>query len=109
MRTDYCLVFCTCPDRESALRLADVLVAGGLAACVNLIPGLTSVYRWEGRVERAEEHLLLIKTESAGYQALEAAIKAHHPYELPEIIAVPVERGSSAYLQWITACLHSHA
>jgi periplasmic divalent cation tolerance protein len=82
-----------------------MLVERRLAACVNIAPGLTSVYLWEGRIERAEEHLLLIKTGVSAYDGLEAAIREHHPYELPEIVAVPIERGSRDYLQWITECL----
>jgi periplasmic divalent cation tolerance protein len=109
MSTEYCLVLCTCPDAEAASHLAEVLVAGRHATCVNLVPGLTSVYPWEGKIETATEHLLLIKTEAAVFGELEAAIQAHHPYELPEIIAVPIVRGSNDYLEWISAWLHRKA
>jgi len=101
MNTNRLIVFCTCPDRETALRLAETLVERELAACVNVVPGLTSVYRWQGRRETAEESLLLIKTRTDAYPALEEAIRALHPYELPEIIAVPIERGLATYLAWI--------
>jgi periplasmic divalent cation tolerance protein len=82
------------------------LITERLAGCVNIVPGLASVYPWEGKVEKAQEHLLLIKTETDSFAALEAFIKTRHPYELPEIIAVPVVRGSVDYLEWITAWLH---
>jgi periplasmic divalent cation tolerance protein len=95
------LVYCTCPDHDSALRIAQALVDRQLAACVNLVPGLTSVYRWQGDTETAQEVLLLIKTRQAVYPELEAALLALHPYELPEIIAVPIEAGLPAYLSWI--------
>lgn len=99
--TDLFLLYTTCPDEESGQRIAESLVAGGLAACVNLIPGLTSIYRWEGRMERAREVLLLAKTTEARLPALQEAIRAGHPYELPEIIAVPVAQGLTPYLDWV--------
>ena len=103
MPADYCLVLCSCPEANVANALATALVEQRLAACVNVMPGVTSVYGWEGRVETASEHLLLIKTEPAGYAALEAFIKDRHPYQVPEIIAIPVEQGSHDYLDWISA------
>ena len=93
--------FCTCPDRQVADRLADALVAEGLAACVNIVPGLHSVYRWEGAIERSDETLLLIKTTQAGLSALSSRIVALHPHELPEVVAVEVAGGLSAYLDWV--------
>ena len=102
MSEESLLAYCTCPDRETALRIAETLVDKQLAACVNLIPGLTSVYRWQGRREGAEEVLLLIKTRRTVYPDLEQAILALHPYELPEIIAVPVVAGLAAYLAWVS-------
>ena len=95
------LVYCTCPDSDTALRIAMALVDQQLAACVNVVPGLTSVYRWQGQTETSQEVLLLIKTRQAVYPELEAALLALHPYELPEIIAVPIEAGLPAYLSWI--------
>ncbi len=95
------LVYCTCPDHDTALRIAKALVDQQLAACVNVVPGLTSVYRWQGRTETAQEVLLLIKTRQAVYPELEAALLAMHPYELPEIIAVSLTHGLPAYLQWV--------
>lgn len=95
------LVYCTCPDHDTALRIAQALVERQLAACVNLVPDLTSVYRWQGQTETVREVLLLIKTRQSVYPALEAALLTLHPYELPEIIAVPIETGLPAYLSWI--------
>lgn len=101
----YHLIYCTCPDREVATRIATHLIAEKLAACVNILPGVHSVYEWQGQTEMAEEHLLLIKSRKGHYAAIETAIKALHPYEIPEIIAVAVERGSEEYLKWIDSCL----
>lgn len=99
---DECLIcLCTCPDREVAEALARRLVGEGLAACVNIVPGLTSVYRWQGEVETASEVLLLAKTTASRYPALEAALVAAHPYELPEVIGVSIHSGLPGYLQWL--------
>lgn len=98
---DHLLVYCTCPDETSARRLANTLVDDGLAACVNILPGVESVYRWAGARESAQEHLLIIKTRSAAYPHLENTLTRLHPYELPEIIAVPITQGSKSYLAWI--------
>jgi periplasmic divalent cation tolerance protein len=97
------LVLTNLPDRAAAERLAGSLVENRLAACVNILAPCQSVYRWKGAVQHDEEHPLLIKSTAEGYPALEAAIRAGHPYELPEIIAVPIERGLPAYLEWIAA------
>jgi len=107
MSTEYCLVLCTCPDAATARALADALVADRQAACVNILPGLASVYPWEGKLETAAEQLLLIKAGSARFDELEAFIKARHPYQVPEIIAVPIVAGSADYLQWMAAWLDS--
>lgn len=88
-------------------RLARLLVESELAACVQLVPQITSVYRWQGKVEQAGETLLLIKTTRAIYVELEAAIKQNHPYQTPEIIALPVEAGSSEYLNWLKVSIKS--
>jgi len=103
MPADYCLVLCSCPDVDIANELAVALVEQRLAACVNLLPGVTSVYGWQGRVETASEQLLLVKTETAGFAGLEVFIKQRHPYEVPEIIAIPLEQGSQDYFDWISA------
>jgi periplasmic divalent cation tolerance protein len=96
------LVITNLPDRAAAERLADTLIDGRLAACVNILSPCRSVYRWKGEVQHDEEFPLLIKTTRERYAALEQAIRAGHPYELPEIIAVPVERGLPGYLDWVT-------
>jgi len=101
MESDYCVVLNTCPDAASAENIARSLVERKLAACVNILPGLRSIYTWKGACETAEEHLLIIKTLSAAYPALEQTIIELHPYELPEIIAVPLASGLSGYLAWI--------
>ena len=101
------LVFCTCPDRGTALELANHLVDAGVAACVSITADLTSVYRWQGRLEQSEESLLLIKTSEERYQDLEDAIRTRHPYELPEVIAVPIEKGLANYLQWVQQCTNA--
>jgi periplasmic divalent cation tolerance protein len=101
--TDVLLCYCTCPDAASAARLAETLVEERLAACVNRLPGVASTYRWEGKVVTDSEELLLIKTTAARFEALQARLLALHPYELPELIAVPIERGHAAYLDWVRA------
>ncbi|HVB47806.1 MAG TPA: divalent-cation tolerance protein CutA [Burkholderiales bacterium] len=95
------LVLTNLPDRAAAERLAEALIAQRVAACVNILAPCRSVYRWREGVQHAEEHPMLIKTSAERYPALEAAIRAGHPYELPEIVAVPVERGLPAYLDWV--------
>src|SRR5205809_2745411 len=97
------LVLTNLPDRAAAERLADTLVAKNLAACVNILAPCRSVYRWKGAVQHDEEHPLLVKTTSERYAELERAIRGAHPYELPEIIAVPIERGLPEYLEWVSA------
>ena len=104
MPTSTLLTLCTCPDRETAEQIANALVDQGLAACINLMPQITSIYKWEGKRERSDEILLLIKTSRERYSDLERAILSLHPYELPEIIAVPVERGLAGYLNWVEKC-----
>jgi periplasmic divalent cation tolerance protein len=104
MEQDYegtLLVLTNMPDREGALRLARALIERRLAACVNVLTGCASVYRWKGRVEQADEIPVLVKTRAARYPELEAAIRELHPYELPEILAVPLARGLPDYLQWV--------
>ena len=97
------IVITNAPDREIALKIARALIERKLAACVNILAECTSVYRWRGKLETATEVPLLIKTRAAIYPELEAAIKSLHPYELPEIVAVPIERGSPEYLEWVNA------
>jgi len=97
------LVFTNLPDRASAERLADLLLEQRLAACVNILAPCRSVYRWKGALQHDEEHPMLVKTSAERYPALEQALREGHPYELPEIIAVPIERGLPAYLDWVAA------
>lgn len=97
------LVLTNLPDRAAAERLASALIEKRLAACVNILAPCQSVFRWKNDVQHDEEHPMLIKTTAEQYPALEAAIRAGHPYELPEIIAVPIERGLPAYLDWVAA------
>jgi periplasmic divalent cation tolerance protein len=99
------MILCTCPDAATAELLARKLISARLAACVNILPGITSVYEWQGQLETTQEHLLLIKSHQDRYPAIEATLKNLHPYQLPEIIAIAIERGSSDYLKWIDSCL----
>ncbi len=98
---DVLLVLSTCPDMATARRLAGVMVERRLAACVNQLPGLGSTYRWEGKVAHEKEVLLLIKTTAERYPALAQTLAELHPYELPEIVAVPVTTGLPGYLAWV--------
>jgi len=95
------LVLCTCPSLSEADAVATALLEERLAACVNRLPGIKSLYRWKGRVTHDDEILLLIKTSADLFERLEKTIKTHHPYETPEIIAVPIVAGSTEYLRWI--------
>ena len=97
------LVLTNLPDRAVAERLAETLIEKRVAACVNILTPCRSVYRWKGSVQHDEEHPMLIKTTTEAYPALESAIRAGHPYELPEIIAVTIERGLPAFIDWVAA------
>ena len=99
------IVLTNAPDRATAQKIAQALVEQKLAACVNILAECTSVYRWRGSVETATEVPLVIKTRAAIYAQVEAAIKRLHPYELPEIVAVSMARGSSEFLDWINLSL----
>ena len=101
MSSEAILVLTNLPDPQSAAQLAEKLIGERLAACVNILAPCTSMYRWQGKLETAQETPLLIKTLRVHYGKLEQAIRTHHPYELPEIIAVPVERGLPEYLGWV--------
>ncbi|MCO5055142.1 divalent-cation tolerance protein CutA [Thermomonas sp.] len=101
------LCLTTCPDAASAERIAEALVGEQLAACVNVLPGLRSTYRWQGAVERADELLLLIKTIRAAWPALQARLLELHPYELPELLAVEPADGLPAYLQWVAGAVRT--
>lgn len=95
------LVITNLPDRAAAERIAETLVIQRVAACVNVLPECRSVYRWEGKLEHATEVPLLIKTTRGAYSELEQALRKSHPYELPEIVAVPVAAGLPDYLNWV--------
>ena len=95
------LVFCSCPDADTAQRLAATLVEARLAACASVLPPMRSTYRWQGAVEQAEEVLLLAKTAADRVPALMERLQALHPYELPEIVAVEAAAGLPAYLDWV--------
>ena len=95
------LVLTNCPDEEAANTIALAIVEARLAACVNILPRVQSIYRWQGRIESATEIPLLIKSTAASYPALEQAIRTLHPYEIPEIVALPITAGLPAYLNWV--------
>ena len=97
------IVLTNAPDRALAAKIASTLVEQKLAACVNILGTCSSVYRWQGKIETADEVPLLIKTRAEIYPEVESAIKRLHPYELPEIVAVPVQHGSAEYLEWINS------
>ena len=97
------LILTNCPDEETANAIALAIVEAKLAACVNILPRVQSIYRWQGSVESAVEVPLLIKSTAERYPALEAAIRERHPHAVPEIIALPITRGLPAYLNWLSA------
>jgi periplasmic divalent cation tolerance protein len=104
MSTCYQIILSTCPDKNTAENIARLLVKDKLAACVNILPGITSIYTWREQIKSSQEHLLLIKANKSAYQAIATAITQQHPYELPEIIAIPIENGLPEYLRWIDSC-----
>ena len=97
------LCYCSCPNTDSARLIANALVDERLAACVNQLPNVQSTYRWNGTVTTETEELLLIKTTASQFDAMKARLLTLHPYEVPELVAVPVERGHTAYLDWVRA------
>jgi periplasmic divalent cation tolerance protein len=101
--TDALVVLVTAPTPERAAEIARAVVEERLAACGNVVPGLRSIYRWEGKVQEDAEALLVLKTTRARLDALRDRVLALHPYEVPEVIALPVEAGSAPYLAWIAA------
>jgi periplasmic divalent cation tolerance protein len=100
--SDKLIVLTTAGSETEARKMAQTLVERRLAACVNIVPRIQSVYRWEGRVEQAEEYLLLIKTVKAREEQVRAAIRELHSYDLPECIAIPIDCGSADYLKWLS-------
>lgn len=105
MAKDVLVVLVTCPP-DKAQGIADALVEERVAACVNVVPSLHSVYRWKGAVHHENEAMLLVKTTKDRFDALKQAVLKHHPYELPEVIAVPVDRGHTPYLEWVIESSH---
>jgi len=103
--SDAIVVFMTAANGEEATRLADMLVGAHLAACVQILPEMESVYRWQGRIERQSEVLLLAKTTRDKFDELEREVRALHSYDTPEIIAVPVTAGSGPYIEWLLSNL----
>ena len=101
MPQEYQIILNTCSDKDAATNIANTLIDEGLAACVNIIPGLTSIYSWRGQRETGTEVLLMIKTRTELYSQVESRIVSLHSYELPEILSVPIEHGLKAYLDWI--------
>ena len=95
------IAFCTFPDSDVAAGAAKEVVEARLAACANILPQVHSIYRWEGKVESAEEVLAIFKLEKSCYKEFEAKIRSIHPYEVPEIIAFPLSQGFPTYLQWV--------
>jgi periplasmic divalent cation tolerance protein len=106
--TDAIIVFMTASNGEEAARLAEMLVGAHLAACVQILPEIESVYRWQGKIERAPEVLILAKTTRSKFEELEREVRALHSYDTPEIIAVPVVAGSAAYLTWLSEATDKH-
>ena len=101
--TDALFVITTLPNADAAAELAKSLVTERLAACANLIPALRSIYKWQGKVQDENEVLVLFKTRQDSYEALKARILELHPYEVPEVLAIPVEQGYAAYLEWLAS------
>ncbi len=108
MDEELILVLTSYPDHEGAQLLAQRLIEQRLAACVNILPTMTSIYEWKGQLESGTEHLLMIKTRKKDYDVLSQEISQQHPYELPEIIAFPIEAGLDGYLKWIAGCTSKH-
>ena len=101
MSDNQLVVWITVPSREVGLQIAKELVENRLAACVNILPGILSVYQWQGKIERGDELLLLAKTRSSLFETLAVTVKRIHPYDVPEVIAMPIVAGSDEYLAWI--------
>lgn len=97
----------TAPSGEEAARLAEMLIENNLAACVQILPQMESVYRWKGRIERQNEILLIAKTQASNFEELERGVRAIHSYETPEIVALPITAGSAPYLEWLAANIDS--
>ena len=107
LKSNYYIAITTCPNPEVATQLAQEIVEQQLAACVNIIPAIQSIYLWQGKIEQDNENLLIMKTHQQQLASLESFIQKQHPYEVPEFITLSIESGSKAYLDWITASLNN--
>ena len=105
MDTAYCIVLCTCPNQATAVQLAQELTTAGLAACTNIIPDITSVYSWEGKLMEGQESIMLIKTRKDKLADLEQAIIAVHPYQTPEFLVTEISQANRKYANWIDSVL----
>jgi len=99
--TKHIMIFCTVPDEVTADKIATVLVENQLAACCSIVPQIRSIYRWQDKVEAQDEYLVIIKSSDENYKQIEQTILKNHPYDIPEILAVKVEKGEDKYLNWI--------
>ncbi len=108
MSDDAIVVFMTAANGEEATRLAEMLVGAHLAACVQILPEMESVYRWQGKIERQSEVLLIAKTTRGKFDDLEREVRALHSYDTPEIVAVPIVTGSAPYLEWLVEATNLH-
>jgi len=107
--TEVFVILCTCPNTIEAEKLAAGLVENGMAACVNIFPEIRSIYRWQGVLHNDAEVLMIVKTTRSAYSRVEKWLSEHHPYDVPEILAIPVQAGSSGYLDWVrTECQEKH-
>jgi periplasmic divalent cation tolerance protein len=97
------VVFITCPHQKEGQRIGKILVSEKLAACVNIIPGLVSIFNWEGKLNQEKEILLIVKTRSSCFQKLEKRVRQIHSYSVPEVIGLPIVKGSKAYINWLVA------
>lgn len=101
MSAQQIIVLITVPSKDVGLKIARILVENGLAACVNLLPGIRSVYRWEGSIAEDEELLLIVKTKQSLFETLSDTVTQNHPYDVPEVIALPIVTGLKEYLSWM--------
>lgn len=97
----YCIINCTTSSKVNALEISEYLIENKLAACVNIIPGIVSVYKWEGKIVEGQEFLMIIKTKQRLFKKVEKAICERHEYQLPEIVATPIIKGNKDYLKWL--------
>lgn len=109
LKSNYYIAFTTCPNSDIANHLAQEVIEQQLVACVNIIPTIHSIYKWQGEITQDSESLLIMKTQQQHLAALESFIQKQHPYDVPEFITISIESGSKAYLDWITASLDKNA